>query len=72
MSVSTNGNAKVKMFDLQRGFGFLRADEDFDIFVHVSALQAAGIDSLSPGTRVNVEFTDTPRGPKATKIALAD
>lgn len=71
MSTEENGNAKVKMFDLQRGFGFLRADEDFDIFVHVSTLRECGIDTLHPGDRVIVQFVDAPKGPKATRISLA-
>lgn len=74
MSVSTeNGNAKVKMYDAARGWGFLRADEGFDAFVHASTVEAAGISALSPGDRVTIlEFVEAERGPKATKIAATD
>jgi cold shock CspA family protein len=75
MSVSTeNGNAKVKMYDAARGWGFLKADEGFDCFLHSTVLrECCGVDSLSPGDRITiVEFVEAERGPKATKVALAD
>lgn len=45
----------VKMFS-ERGFGFIKPDNgDPDVFVHVSAVTAAGLRDLQPGDRV--EFT---------------
>jgi len=41
------------MYDAQRGWGFLRADEGFDAFVHASVVEAAGIGPLAPGESSN-------------------
>lgn len=71
-SVSTeNGNARVKMYDQQRGWGFCRTDQGVDIFVHFSVLRQCGVDTLKAGERINVEYDESPKGPKATKISLA-
>lgn len=46
----------VKFFDAQRGFGFIRPDDGSkDVFVHVSALNQAGMSTLSEGQKV--QFT---------------
>jgi cold shock CspA family protein len=71
MSVE-NGNAKGKMYDGQRSFGFLKHDEGFDVFFHTNDLRRSGIDNVSAGDRVTVEYEDAPKGPKATRILLAD
>jgi CspA family cold shock protein len=71
MSVSENGNARVKMYDSGRGWGFCRTDEGVDIFVHFSVLRESGIDTLKVGERVIVEYAESPKGPKATSILLA-
>ena len=46
----------VKRFDRDRGFGFIgRDDGGVDVFVHISELQRAGIDSLHVGQRLSFE-----------------
>jgi CspA family cold shock protein len=48
-----------KWFNEMKGYGFISPDEAGpDVFVHVSALDAVGIDTLSEGDRV--EFTAVP------------
>lgn len=48
----------VKWYDLKKGFGFITPDHGpRDVFVHISALQAAGVASLIPGQRVEFELT---------------
>ena len=45
-------NGTVKLFNTAKGFGFIEPDEGGkDIFVHASALEAAGIPSLQEGDR---------------------
>lgn len=52
----------VKFFDTTKGFGFIRPESgEKDVFVHVSALRAAGMDTLSEGQRVSFEVV-TERG----------
>jgi cold shock protein len=52
----------VKFFDAAKGFGFIKPEVgDKDVFVHVSAVQRAGMDTLSEGQRVSFEIV-TERG----------
>ena len=64
----------VKFFNSAKGFGFIRPNEGTkDVFVHVSALQAAGISHLEDGQQVSfeVEPDKMGKGPKAVRIELA-
>lgn len=52
----------VKFFDAGKGFGFIQPESgDKDVFVHVSAVQSAGMDTLAEGQRVSYEVV-TERG----------
>lgn len=47
----------VKWFNPTKGYGFVQPDQgDSDVFVHVSALQKAGIQTLNEGARVSYEL----------------
>jgi len=55
----------VKFFDAAKGFGFIQPESgEKDVFVHVSAVQRAGMDTLSEGQRVSFEVV-TERGKSA-------
>ena len=46
----------VKWFNTQKGFGFIQPDDNSkDVFVHISAVQAAGMGSLNEGQKVSFE-----------------
>lgn len=46
----------VKWFNAQKGFGFIQPDDaSKDVFVHISALQAAGMSTLSEGQKVSFD-----------------
>ncbi|PWE18269.1 cold-shock protein [Marinicauda salina] len=65
----------VKFFNASKGFGFITPDEGGkDVFVHVTALKDAGLDSLADGQRVTFETEPDARGkgPKAVNLRLAD
>lgn len=50
---------KVKWFNGQKGYGFIAPDDGSkDIFVHASALEAAGLRSLADGQAVSYDATD--------------
>lgn len=64
----------VKFFNVDKGFGFIKPDEgDKDIFVHISAVQASGMQGLEENQKVTFETEDDNRGkgPKAVNIQPA-
>ena len=53
----------VKFFNAAKGFGFIQPEGGSkDVFVHASALEAAGIRSLNEGDRVTFVLQDDRRG----------
>jgi len=62
----------VKFFNTSKGFGFIAPEGGGkDVFVHVTALEAAGIRSLSEGQRVTFDIQPDARGSKAANLKLA-
>ncbi len=46
----------VKWFNVTKGFGFIQPDDGGkDIFVHISAVERAGLSSLNEGQKVSFE-----------------
>ena len=63
----------VKFFNGEKGYGFIKPDDGgSDIFVHVSALEQAGLQSLNEGQKVSyeVEPDKKGKGPKALNLRL--
>jgi CspA family cold shock protein len=55
----------VKFFNVQKGFGFIApTDGSKDVFVHISAVQRAGMQSLVEGQKVSFDVV-TERGKTA-------
>ena len=54
----------VKWFNGQKGFGFIQpSDGSTDVFVHISAVEKAGLSGLAEGQKVSFEAkTDKMRG----------
>ena len=62
----------VKFFNVTRGFGFISPDDGSkDVFVHISAVEQAGMSQLTEGQKVNFEVQPDARGPKAVNIQEA-
>nr|WP_283805587.1 cold-shock protein [Bradyrhizobium tropiciagri] len=64
----------VKWFNGQKGFGFIQpGDGSNDVFVHISAVERAGLSGLAEGQKVNYELkTDKMRGKvSAENLSLA-
>ena len=62
---------KVKCFDAKKGFGFITPDDGGkDAFLHVSALQAANIETISDGQAVSYELTEQRGKEAASEIQL--
>ena len=62
----------VKFFNSQKGFGFIQpADGSKDVFVHISAVEKAGMRTLMECQKVNYEV-NTERGKQAAgNLSLA-
>ena len=53
----------VKFFNTDRGYGFIAPEDGSkDAFVHISALERAGINSLSEGQKVEYELQEGQKG----------
>ena len=47
----------VKWFNAQKGYGFIQPDDGSkDVFVHISAVERAGMGSLNEGQKLNFEL----------------
>ena len=47
----------VKFFNTERGYGFIASEDGSkDVFVHISAVERAGINSLNEGQKVEYEL----------------
>jgi cold shock protein len=58
---------KVKWFNNQKGFGFIEPEAGgTDVFVHISAVERAGLSNLAEGQRVSY---DEQRDPKRGKTS---
>lgn len=62
----------VKFFNTQRGFGFIAPDDGSkDVFVHISAVERAGLGTLRDGQKVSFEITNERGKPAATNLKAA-
>lgn len=63
---------KVKFFDATRGFGFIvPEDGGSDAFVHISAVEKAGMAALRPDQRLSYALEQGQRG-KLSAVNLQD
>jgi CspA family cold shock protein len=64
----------VKWFNATKGFGFIQPDGGTkDVFVHVSALERAGLSTLADGQKVTFDVERGRDGREsASNLALAD
>lgn len=59
----------VKFFNTSKGFGFISPDGGGkDVFVHATAVEAAGLRTLNEGQRVEFEIQPDARGSKAANL----
>jgi CspA family cold shock protein len=54
---------KVKWFNAQKGFGFIQPTSGgADVFVHITAVERAGMDGLQEGQTLNYDLEQGQRG----------
>jgi CspA family cold shock protein len=64
----------VKFFNSSKGFGFIQPENGDDVFVHISALQNAGLDGLQEGDKVtfNTRVDDRSGKTAVDSISMAN
>jgi CspA family cold shock protein len=66
MSIGT-----VKWFNSQKGFGFIQPDDGGkDVFVHISAVERAGMGNLSEGQKLSFDLQNDQRSGKSSACNL--
>ena len=64
-------NGTVKWFNPMKGFGFIQpANGGADAFVHISALERAGLSTLNEGARVTYDLATEKGKTSAVNIKL--
>ncbi len=62
----------VKWFSSLKGYGFVSPnDGGKDVFVHITILRNAGLDSLMPGQNVRMKVVTARKGPEAVQVQLS-
>lgn len=65
-------NGTVKWFNATKGYGFIQPEQgDRDVFVHISALEQAGIQGLNEGQKVSYEMASKNGKESAVNLKLA-
>ena len=63
----------VKWFNAVKGFGFIRPDNGSkDIFVHITAVEGAGLGTLAEGQKVRYDLFGSPGNLSATNLSAVD
>ena len=66
-------NGKVKWYNGTKGFGFIaREDKEKDVFVHRTAVEAAGLTDLREGDELTFDVDIAAKGPCAVNLQKPD
>ncbi len=66
LKVMTMATGTVKWFNSEKGFGFIQPDQSGqDVFVHISAVERAGLRSLNEGDKVSYDLVADPKRGKS-------
>ncbi len=63
---------KVKWFNAEKGYGFIKTDEGKDIFVHYSSIQAEGYRTLEENQTVTFDVVESDRGQQASNVVVVN
>ncbi len=59
---------KVKMFNQEKGYGFIKLEDGKDVFFHYSQLEMDGFKTIDADVEVEFELVETERGLQAHNI----
>lgn len=59
---------KIKKFNKEKGFGFIKLDDDRDVFFHYSQLVMEGFKTIEEGAEVEFDLINGERGLQAHNI----
>lgn len=64
-------SGEVKWYNQAKRFGFIKPDDGSgDVFVHISALEAAGLSGLDEGQRIEYELAESKGKTSAVNLKL--
>jgi CspA family cold shock protein len=71
VGATTMATGTVKWFNAQKGFGFIQPDDGgADVFVHISAVERAGLSDLREGQKLSYEIVQDRRSGKSSADML--
>lgn len=62
----------IKMFNKEKGYGFIRAEDGQDVFFHYSALVMDGYKTATEGEHVEFDVENSERGLRASNVKKVD
>lgn len=70
--ITAMANGTVKWFNAQKGFGFIQPEDGSkDVFVHISAVERAGLNSLNEGQKLSFDLQSERGKTSAGNLKLA-
>jgi len=63
-------NGIVKMFNKDKGYGFITAEDKKDVFFHYSSIEMEGYKTANQGDKVEFELETSDRGLRANHVKI--
>ena len=65
----TTLNGTIKWYNSRKGFGFVQCDDsEKDVFLHATAVKAAGFRYVNQGEKYSFDLQDGPKGPSVINL----
>lgn len=67
-----NMKGRVKNFNKEKGYGFIKTDDGKDVFFHYSELKMEGFKTVNANQIVEFELIETEKGQRAVNITIVE